>query len=64
MTIRNRVFLLKISAKKAFRERQRDLIFLAVLVLATTLSFALGKISERNTHHAPIIIQTCPKGSI
>jgi hypothetical protein len=64
MTIKNRIFLYNMTAKRLFTERKKELIFLYLLILASSLSFALGYIANRNTHRAPIIIQTCPQARI
>lgn len=53
MTIQNRVFLLKTTIKK----RKDHIRFAALLLLASSLSFAIGHITGRNDDRAPIIIQ-------
>ena len=53
MPIKNRIFLLKITLKT----NKTRIIFAALLLLASTLSFAIGCISGKNADRAPIIIQ-------
>ena len=60
MRLHDRVFLLKMTMRKARTERKKKLLFTCALFLAVTLSLAIGYIVGNNAHRTPIIIQKCP----
>lgn len=60
MTLHDRIFLYKITLKK----RRKDVMIAGLLLLATTLSFALGFLMGRDAHRTPIIIQKCASNGI
>lgn len=55
MTIRNRIFLYK----TAYKRHKRSIVIAGLLLLATSLSFALGYIAGRDGTRTPIVIDRC-----
>lgn len=45
--------------KKWAKLHRREIVFLAALFLASSLSFAVGYVANRELVHAPIIIEKC-----
>ncbi len=43
------------------RKYKKEIIFAAILLLVSTLSFGLGYLANREFNHAPIVIQKSAK---
>lgn len=46
-------------SQRLFRHHKKEFFLAAIIFLASSLSFALGYLANREFNHAPIVIEAC-----